>query len=91
MEGKKSLRIGLEELCSAMEDSSYEHEYYLDLKTGEIVFLSDIDGEETDELRDGIDEEPGRFEQIPKAGSHEMLAFQVMAEVMGFYQSLGEF
>ena len=46
MEGKKSLRIGLEELCSAMEDSSYEHEYYLDLKTGEIVFLSDIDGEE---------------------------------------------
>jgi hypothetical protein len=58
LEGKKYLRIDLEELCSAMEDSSYEHEYYLDLETGEIVFLSDIGDEETDELRDKVDEEP---------------------------------
>ena len=41
MEKKKALHIDLDELCSAMEDSSYEHEYYLDLKTGEILLVSD--------------------------------------------------
>ena len=72
MEGKKLLRIDLDELCSAVEDSSYEHEYYLDLETGEILFLSDyMDDEETEKLRDRIDEEPDRYEQIPKAESHE--------------------
>ena len=72
MENKKALNIDLDELCSAMEDSSYEHEYYLDLETGEILFLSDyMDDEETEKLRDKIDEESDRYEQIPKAESHE--------------------
>jgi len=45
---RKSLNISLDELCSAMENSSYENEYYLDLKTGEILFLSEyMDDEET--------------------------------------------
>jgi len=72
MEGKKLLRIDLDELCSAVEDSSYEHEYYLDLETGEILLFSDyMDDEETEKLRDRIDEEPDRYEQIPKAESRE--------------------
>jgi hypothetical protein len=72
VENKKALNIDLDELCSAMEDSSYEHEYYLDLETGEILFLSDyMDDEETEKLRDKIDEESSRYEQIPKAESHE--------------------
>jgi len=59
MEKKKALHIDLDELCSAMEDSSYEHEYYLDLKTGEILLVSDyMDDEQTEKLRDKIDEEP---------------------------------
>ena len=41
MADKKLLRIDLDELCSAMGDSSYEHEYYLDLETGEILFYSE--------------------------------------------------
>jgi len=69
---RKSLKINLDELCSAMEDSSYEHEYYLDLETGEILFLSEyMDDEETEKLRDRIDEESDRYELIPKAESHE--------------------
>ena len=48
MEKKKALNIDLNELCEAMEDSSYEHDYYLDLETGEILFISDyMDDEET--------------------------------------------
>lgn len=63
MEGKKTLKIDLDELCSAMENSSYEHNYYLDLSTGEIVLISDsMDDEETEKLRDKIDEEAERYE-----------------------------
>ena len=72
MEGKKVLKIDLDELCSAMEDSSYEHEYYLDLETGEILFLSEyMDDEETDKLREQIEQESDRYERIPVAESHE--------------------
>jgi hypothetical protein len=41
VESKKLLRLDLGELCEAMENSSYENEYYLDLETGEVVFLSE--------------------------------------------------
>ncbi len=72
MEDKELLRIDLDELCSAMEDSSYEHEYYLDLETGEILFLSEYgDDKETEKLRDRIDDKPERYERIPKVESYE--------------------
>jgi len=71
MEKKKTLKIDLDELCSAIEDSSYEHEYYLDLETGEILFLSEYMDDETEKLRDRIDDDPNRYERIPKAEPHE--------------------
>jgi hypothetical protein len=72
MGGKKTLKVNLDELCSAMDDSSYEHDYYLDLETGEILFISDyMDNEENDNLKDRIDEGTEHYEQIPKAESHE--------------------
>ncbi len=72
MEKKKALKIDLDELCSAMADSSYEHEYYLDLETGEILFISDyMDDEETGKLKDQVEEDSDRYERIPEAESHE--------------------
>ena len=72
MEKKRTLKIGLDELCSAMEDSSYEDEYYLDLETGEILLISDyVDDEEIGKMKDQIDEDTDRYERIPKAESHE--------------------
>src|SRR3972149_4098815 len=72
MEKKKALKIDLDELCSAMTDSSYEHEYYLDLETGEILFISDyMDDEETGKLKDQVEEDSDRYERIPEAESHE--------------------
>ena len=69
---KKALNINLDELCEAMEDSSYENEYFLDLETGEILFISDYtDDEETGELKDRIEEDSDHYERIPKAESHE--------------------
>jgi hypothetical protein len=72
MEKKRTLKIDLDELYDAMENSSYEVEYYLDLKTGEILFVSEgMDDEETGKLKNQIEEEFDRYEPIPKAESHE--------------------
>ena len=69
---KKALNIDLDELCETMENSSYEQEYFLDLETGEILFISDyLDDEESRELKDRIEEDFERYEQIPKAESYE--------------------
>ena len=72
MEKKKTLKIDLDELYDAMENSSYEVEYYLDLETGEILFVSEgMDDEETGKLKIQIGEELDRYEPIPKAESYE--------------------
>ena len=69
---KKPLHVDLGELCEAMDNSSYENQYYLDLKMGEILFISeDMDDEETGKLKDQIEEEFERYEPIPRAESHE--------------------
>jgi len=66
------LKIDLDELCFVMEDSSYEHNYYLDLKTGEILLISEyMDDEEIEKLRDKIDENRDLYERVPKAEPHE--------------------
>ena len=57
MEKKKTLKIDLDELYDAMENSSYQVEYYLDLETGEILFVSeDMDDAETGKLKNQIEE-----------------------------------
>ncbi|OGO24271.1 MAG: hypothetical protein A2144_06185 [Chloroflexi bacterium RBG_16_50_9] len=72
MEKKKTLKIDLDELCEAMEDSSLEDDYFLDLETGDILFISEYtDDEQTEKLKDRIEEDFERYERIPKAESHE--------------------
>jgi len=68
---RKILKVNLDELCSAMEDSSEEHAYYLDLQTGEILFSSDyMDEMEAEKLRD-VDQNPERYEPIPNTESYK--------------------
>ncbi|MFC1943760.1 UPF0158 family protein [Chloroflexota bacterium] len=72
--GKKKLRINLNELFNAIEDGSLENDYFLDLETGEIIFVSgymDNEDEATRKLKDRMEEEFDRYEQIPKVESHE--------------------
>ena len=72
MEKRKTLKIGLDELYDAMENSSYQVEYYLDLERGKILFVSEcMDDEETGKLKNQIEEELNRYELIPKAESYE--------------------
>jgi len=75
---KKPLKINLDELCEAMENSSFENDYFLDLETGDILFISEYtDDEETEKLKDRIEEEFDRYERIPKAESHEGYSYMV--------------
>ena len=86
MEGKKILRIDLDELCSAMEDSSDEHNYYLDLETGKLLLISDyIDDDESKKLKDKFDENFDRYEQLPKA-----ISFEVYEDMEDFIDTVSE-
>ena len=85
MDKKNILKIDLDQLCEAMEDGSFEDAYFLDLETGDILFIpKDTDDEETEKLKDRIEEEFDRYERIPKAESHEgyqdMVAFIATVE-----------
>jgi len=69
---RKRLSVDLDQLCYALDDSSYEHSYYLDLETGQLLFISDyMDPEDAEELREQVDNHPDRYEPLPKADSYE--------------------
>jgi len=72
VEQRRRLKIDLDELCLALDDSSYEHDYYLDLETGELLAISDyMDTGDADELRKQIDGYPDRYEPLPRTDSYE--------------------
>ena len=71
MDKKRLLKIDLDELCNAMEDHSFENEYYLDLETGEILFVSEYMDYEGIDIENRIEEEYERFEKIPQTESYE--------------------
>ena len=71
MDNKKPLKIDIDELCNVMEDHSFDNEYYLDLETGEILFVSEYMNDEVIDIKNRIEEEYERFEQIPQVESYE--------------------
>jgi len=70
---RRKVRVDLQELRFAMEDASYEHRYFLDTETGELILVSELfDDEEAERQLTEIDEaEPGRYLQVPRADSRE--------------------
>src|SRR5215216_3172459 len=56
-----------------MEDASYEHRYFLDTETGDVILVSEMfDQEEAGRQLAEIDEaQPGRYLQVPRADSRE--------------------
>jgi len=67
MSEKIRLPINIQELCNAFEDSSDDHRYYLDLKTGGITldFMEAEEREEFDEMLDEASKE--RYIFLPNA------------------------
>ncbi len=70
---RRRIRVDLQDLRFAMEDASYEHRYFLDTETGEVILVSEmLDDEEAQRQVAEIDEaEPGRYLQVPHADSRE--------------------
>ena len=70
---RRTVRVDLDELRFAIEDASYDHRYFLDTETGELILVSELfDGEEAQRQLAEIDEaEPGRYLQVPRADSRE--------------------
>ena len=69
---KKVLKVDLDQLCEALEDASYEHDFYLDMESGEIIFLSEyMEDKDSKRLKVRIEKDFGRYEYIPKAESYE--------------------
>ena len=79
-QSRRTVRVDFEELRFAMEDASYEHHYFLDTETGEVILVSEYDNDEESSQRlEAIDEaEPGRYLRVPRAESSD--GYQDMQE-----------
>jgi len=74
MSEKKRVSVDLGELCAVFEDTSIDHNYYLGLLTGEVIFISDdfMDAEERAKLEEKMEEGFGeRYIPIPNTSSEE--------------------
>ena len=70
---RRTVRVDLDELRFAIEDASYDHRYFLDTETGDVILASEMfDDEETQRQLAEIDEaESGRYLQVLRANSRE--------------------
>jgi hypothetical protein len=58
-EGKtpRKLKVDIDELISAMDDASYEHNYYLDVKTGRILLVTNETRSQLEEIYEAAPDE----------------------------------
>jgi hypothetical protein len=67
----RRLPVNLEDLCAALDDGSFEHQYFLDTETGDVIFVPEMYGDEDmqQQLADIDADETGRYVQVPSAES----------------------
>jgi hypothetical protein len=68
---RRKVPVNLDELRFAAEDASPEHRYFLDTETGEVIPVSEWFDDAGKQLAEIDEAEPGRYLQVPRAGSHE--------------------
>lgn len=73
MKSRKEVHVDLQELCIAYSHYSADSRYYLDLETGEVIYVSEfMDEDLTGELEERIEEGYGeRIISIPCESSEE--------------------
>lgn len=86
MKPRKEVHVDLQELCAAYSHYHAESRHYLDLETGEIIYISEfMDEDRTGELEERIEEGYGEcFISIPcespEEGYRDMMDFIVTVE-----------
>ncbi len=78
MKKEKKICINLDEICEAMEDYSLDFEYYLDLKTGEVIIKSNFESDLDSEISNEIEHDFERYESIPNIGSSKTYRYMEM-------------
>jgi len=77
----RKVKVNLSELIEAFDNCRIGYEYYLDVKTGEMLYTSDefMDQDEIEKIYERMDNEPERYLSIPTESSREgyqdMVAF----------------
>jgi len=77
----RKVKVNLSELINAFDDCCIGYEFYLDIKTGELLYTSDefMDSEEIEKIYERMKNEPERYLSIPTESSREgyqdMVAF----------------
>lgn len=77
----RKVKANLSELMDAFDDCRIGDEFYLDVKTGELLRVSDefMERDETEKIYERLDSEPERYLSIPTESSREgyqdMVAF----------------
>jgi hypothetical protein len=77
----KKVKADLSELIDAFENCRVGYEYFLDLRTGEVFYISDewMDSDEIEEIGKRLESEPERYLSIPtdssREGYQDMVAF----------------
>ena len=75
----RKVKVNLSELINAFDDCCIGYEFYLDTKTGELLYTSDefMDSEEIEKIYERMENEPERYLSIPIESSRE--GYQDMA------------
>ncbi len=73
----KKITVILSEICDAMEGYSCEANYFLDLQTGKVIFVSEY-MDNKDEMLEMIEQGPERYKAIPIISSSE--SYQIMED-----------
>jgi hypothetical protein len=77
----QKVKANLSELMDAFDDCRIGDEFYLDVKTGELLRVSDefMETDETEKIYERLDSEPERYLSIPtgssRGGYRDMVAF----------------
>lgn len=67
----KKIAVDISGICSAMDDNSLAFQHYLDLETGDVVSVSEMEPELDRDISQRIGENPDRYALIPPIPSRE--------------------
>ena len=90
----RKVKANLSELMDAFDDCHIGDEFYLDVKTDELLRVSDefMETEETEKIYERLESEPERYLSIPTESSREgyrdMVAFTESLEDENFKEKL---
>ncbi len=92
--GNRNIKVNLADICAVMGDQYFGCDHYLDLETGKVLLMPEFgtDDEETEQIREAIEQSDDRYREIPKyepsSYNQDMEDFIAKVEDSGIAESL---